>query len=68
MLDKLVKSALRRNDELLGLDAGVEKEILHHDIIQVWQSEGILQRLIFIGGTSLRVCHNSSCLSECLLG
>lgn len=64
MLDKIVKSVLRRNDKLLGLDDVVEKEILHHDIIQVLQSERILQQLTFIGGTSLRVCYNSSRLSE----
>lgn len=64
MLDKIVQSVLRRNDKLLGLDDVVEKEILHHDIIQVLQSEGILQQLTFIGGTSLRVCFNSSRLSE----
>ena len=64
MLDKIVQSALRRNDQLLGLDDVVEKEILHHDILQVLQAEGILQQLTFIGGTSLRVCYNSSRLSE----
>ncbi|AEE24893.1 Domain of unknown function DUF1814 [Glaciecola sp. 4H-3-7+YE-5] len=64
MLDKIVQSALRRNDKLLGLDDVVEKEILHHDILQVLQAEGILQQLTFIGGTSLRVCYNSSRLSE----
>ncbi|GAC17677.1 nucleotidyl transferase AbiEii/AbiGii toxin family protein [Paraglaciecola arctica] len=64
MLDKIVQSALRRNRKLLGLDDVVEKEILHHDIIQVLQLEGILQQLTFIGGTSLRICYNSSRLSE----
>lgn len=64
MLDKVVQNALRRDDKLLGLDDVVEKEILHHDILQVLQSEGILHQLTFIGGTSLRVCHNSSRLSE----
>lgn len=64
MLDKIVQSALRRNNKFLGLDDVLEKEILHHDILQVLQKEGILQQLTFIGGTSLRVCYNSSRLSE----
>ncbi|WP_372521247.1 nucleotidyl transferase AbiEii/AbiGii toxin family protein [Limnobacter sp.] len=42
----------------------IEKEILHHDIMDVLIKQGALQRLTFIGGTSLRMCHNSSRMSE----
>jgi predicted nucleotidyltransferase component of viral defense system len=42
----------------------IEKEILHHDIMDVLIKQGVMQRLTFIGGTSLRMCYNSSRLSE----
>lgn len=42
----------------------IEKEILHHDIMDVLIKQGVMQRLTFIDGTSLRMCYNSSRLSE----
>jgi len=64
MLNILVNQALRNKEHLLGLEDVIEKEILHHDIMAVLHRAGILQRLTFIGGTSLRLCYNSSRLSE----
>lgn len=64
MLDELVKQALSKKSELLGLENVIEKEILHHDIMTVLHRTGVLQQLTFIGGTSLRLCYNSSRLSE----
>jgi predicted nucleotidyltransferase component of viral defense system len=64
MLNKLVELALKNNPELIGMEDVVEKEILHHDIMSVLHHQGILQRLTFIGGTSLRLCYDSSRLSE----
>ena len=64
MLDELVKQALSKRPELLGLENVIEKEILHHDIMTVLHRTGVLQQLTFIGGTSLRLCYNSSRLSE----
>ncbi|XOV80357.1 MAG: nucleotidyl transferase AbiEii/AbiGii toxin family protein [Aestuariibacter sp.] len=64
MLNILVDKVLAGDPQLLGLTDVVEKEILHHDIMQVLHKEGCLQRLTFIGGTSLRLCYHSNRLSE----
>jgi len=64
MLNILVNQVLSNKEHLLGLEDVIEKEILHHDIMTVLHRAGILQRLTFIGGTSLRLCYNSSRLSE----
>lgn len=64
MLNVLIKSVLKSNPEFLGLENTIEKEILHHDIITILHKNGLLQKLTFIGGTSLRLCYNSSRLSE----
>lgn len=64
MIDSLVREALTNKPLLLGLEDVIEKEILHHDIMTVLHKNGLLQQLTFIGGTSLRLCYNSSRLSE----
>lgn len=64
MLSELVNATLNNNPSLTGLDDVVEKEILHHDIMSVLHKEGVLQQLVFIGGTSLRLCYNANRLSE----
>ena len=64
MLNILIEQALNNKPELLGLENVIEKEILHHDIMTVLHKNGILQQLTFIGGTSLRLCYQSSRLSE----
>lgn len=42
----------------------IEKEILHYDIFHALDSEGLLQNLVFQGGTSLRLCRGSKRFSE----
>jgi hypothetical protein len=42
----------------------VEKEILHYDIFQALDRDGLLKNLVFQGGTSLRLCRGSSRFSE----
>lgn len=64
MLQLLINQVLETNSDYIGLDNVLEKEVLHHDIMLVLHKEGILQHLTFIGGTSLRLCYNSSRLSE----
>lgn len=64
MLNELIKQALRNQPNAKGLDDVVEKEILHHDLMAVLHHQGFLQRLTFMGGTALRLCYNSSRLSE----
>jgi len=64
MLSEVVNTTLKNKPNLAGLDDVVEKEILHHDIMYALHKEGVLQQLVFIGGTSLRLCYNASRLSE----
>lgn len=42
----------------------VEKELLHYDILFCLSEAGLLQKLTFQGGTSLRLCYNSNRFSE----
>jgi predicted nucleotidyltransferase component of viral defense system len=64
MLNALVRQVVNTNPEYAGIAPVIEKEILHHDIMAVMVKEGAMQSLTFIGGTSLRMCYNSSRLSE----
>jgi predicted nucleotidyltransferase component of viral defense system len=64
LFDKLVDEALRNQQALAPLRVVVEKELLHHDILRVLSSAGLLTQLTFIGGTCLRTCYGSSRLSE----
>ena len=58
------RKIIEKNPALAGLDDVVEKELLHHDILAAMQGHGLLDDLCFVGGTALRLCHNSSRLSE----
>jgi predicted nucleotidyltransferase component of viral defense system len=42
----------------------IEKEVLHHDILRALHEGGFLARLVFFGGTNLRLCHGASRYSE----
>jgi predicted nucleotidyltransferase component of viral defense system len=64
LFDEIVDTALTNMQELAPLRIVVEKELLHHDILQVLSSAGVLKQLTFIGGTCLRACYGSSRLSE----
>ncbi len=64
LFDEIVDTALTNMQELAPLRIVVEKELLHHDILQVLSSAGLLKQLTFIGGTCLRACYGSSRLSE----
>lgn len=64
LLEKIRKDIIRSHPSLLGMDDVVEKEILHHDILNLMYEHGFLQNLVFIGGTALRLCYGSSRLSE----
>lgn len=47
-----------------GLREVVAKELLHYDILFSLQREGLLDGLVFQGGTLLRLCHGSNRFSE----
>jgi predicted nucleotidyltransferase component of viral defense system len=64
MLQEQLRQILDANPEYAAITPVIEKEILHHDIMDVLVKQGIMQSLTFIGGTSLRLCYNSSRLSE----
>lgn len=64
MLKQQIHQIVRSNPDYAAITPVIEKEILHHDIMDVLIKQSVLQRLTFIGGTSLRMCYNSSRLSE----
>ncbi len=64
LFDRLVDQALINQKEYSSLRMVVEKELLHHDILRIMSSSGLLHSLTFIGGTCLRDCYGSNRLSE----
>lgn len=64
MLKEHIRNIVERNPEYASITPVIEKEILHHDIMDVLVQQGAMHSLTFIGGTSLRMCYNSSRLSE----
>jgi predicted nucleotidyltransferase component of viral defense system len=64
MLKQQIHQIVQSNPDYAAVTPVIEKEILHHDIMDVLIKQGVMQRLTFIGGTSLRMCYNSSRLSE----
>ena len=44
--------------------SAIEKELIHHEILRQMSQAGILPKLVFFGGTSLRLCWDSARLSE----
>ncbi len=64
MLKQQIHQIVQSNPDYAAITPVIEKEILHHDIMDVLIKQGVMQRLTFIGGTSLRMCYNSSRLSE----
>ncbi|MDR1013971.1 MAG: nucleotidyl transferase AbiEii/AbiGii toxin family protein [Coriobacteriales bacterium] len=42
----------------------IQKELLHYEILAAMERHGFLDRLVFQGGTSLRLCYGSMRLSE----
>ncbi|MDC9581898.1 nucleotidyl transferase AbiEii/AbiGii toxin family protein [Xenorhabdus sp. PR6a] len=51
-------------DGLANIRPVVEKELLHYDILYCMAKDGLLRQLTFQGGTSLRLCYDSSRFSE----
>jgi len=64
MLKQQIHQIVQSNPDYAAVTPVIEKEILHHDIMDVLIKQGVMQRLTFIGDTSLRMCYNSSRLSE----
>lgn len=64
MLKEGILQVVNTNPEYAAVTAIIEKEILHHDIMEVMVKQGAMQPLTFIGGKSLRMYYNSSRLSD----
>jgi predicted nucleotidyltransferase component of viral defense system len=64
MLRDQIRQIVQMNPDWASVTPVIEKEILHHDIFSVMVESGVMDRLTFIGGTSLRLCYNSARLSE----
>lgn len=61
--EKLVDQAMS-NTTLSAMRPVVEKELLHYEIFQALDGEGLLNDLVFQGGTALRLCRGSDRFSE----
>lgn len=64
MLKEQIQRIVAANPDYAAITPVLEKEILHHDIMDILIKQGAMQTLSFIGGTSLRMCYNSARLSE----
>ena len=64
LFDRLVAEAMQSDVALGTVQAAVEKELLHHDILREMNTAGLLAGLTFTGGTCLRACYGSPRLSE----
>lgn len=61
--NELVRHAMG-NEALVGLQSVVEKELLHYEILNALDHEGLLRGLVFQGGSSLRLCWGAERFSE----
>lgn len=59
LVEQAMKVAGRQHMRLV-----IEKELLHYDILFALDKEGLLDKLTFQGGTSLRLCYGGSRFSE----
>ena len=64
LFHRIVTEAMQGQERFSSIQAVVEKELLHHDILREMNEAGLLSRLVFIGGTCLRACYGASRLSE----
>ena len=64
VFDDFVNTVLRNNQQLTNQRLTVEKEIFHQDILRLINSTELSTRLVFMGGTCLRLCYGSERLSE----
>ena len=60
---QLVNRAMQ-NQNLTHMRAVIEKELLHYDILFALEKGGLLDKLTFQGGTSLRLCYGGNRFSE----
>ena len=63
LLQEMVSKACA-GQALAGMEATVEKELIHYDIMAALSKAGLLEELVFQGGTCLRMAYGSQRLSE----
>ena len=63
-LNALVDAAINETPELAPLRPVVEKELLHYEILRALDEAAVLDKLVFQGGTNLRLCHGAPRYSE----
>ncbi|SFN84554.1 nucleotidyl transferase AbiEii/AbiGii toxin family protein [Xenorhabdus japonica] len=61
---QLVKQAMQKNTHISHMQPVIEKELLHYDILFCLDQAGLLDTLVFQGGTSLRLCYGGNRFSE----
>jgi predicted nucleotidyltransferase component of viral defense system len=59
----MVRQALRE-PAMARMRPVIEKELLHYDILFCLEQSGLLDSLVFQGGTSLRLCYGANRFSE----
>ena len=62
-LGKLVDLGMKMDGQM-HMRPVIEKELLHYDILFALDKEKLLDKLIFQGGTSLRLCYGAIRFSE----
>ena len=60
---RLVSMALQ-DPNLANMRPVIEKEIIHFDLFFVLDQEGLLNDLVFQGGTAVRLCYGGKRFSE----
>ncbi len=60
---QLVNKAMQ-DEDVAHMRAVIEKELLHYDILFALEKGGLLDKLTFQGGTSLRLCYGGNRFSE----
>lgn len=60
---ELVNKAMQ-DESVTHMRAVIEKELLHYDILFALEKGGLLDKLTFQGGTSLRLCYGGNRFSE----
>lgn len=61
-LSEIVRNGVR--DEEVHLIPVIEKELIQYDVLSVLERLGLLERLVFHGGTCLRLCYGAQRRSE----
>mgnify|MGYP007070116234 CR=1 FL=1 len=65
-LEAIVREGVPENE--VHLIPVIEKELIHYDVLFALEKLGLLERLVFHGGTCLRLCYGAQLMSHVLGG